>query len=145
MAALRHIAAIRSRLLQSESLVPIVAFTPDNVPAIYASHVWDIKEPAFPCVTIYQAEANLGVWAPRVIDSGRIQIDCYSKLNSRQSNEMEEMVEAMLHTQNIYLNAQNPNAAFAECRKINWGMSMFESDTHAWRTTAMYLIRVFVS
>ncbi len=145
MAALRHIAAIRSRLLQSSDLVSVLALTPDGVPAVYASHIWDVAEPSFPCTTIYQAEANLAVWAPRLLDSGRIQIDCYSKLNSRQSNEMEEMVEAMLHTQNIHLNQQNVNAAFAECRKLSWNMSMFETDVHAWRVTSIYLIRVFVS
>lgn len=143
MAALRHIAAIRSRLLQSTVLVPIVALTPDGTPAIYAANIFDVKEPAFPCVTIYQSEANLAVWAPRMLDPGRVLIECYSKLNNRQSSEMEEDIEAMLHKQEVL--TSTVNAQFGEIRKLQWAMSQFDTDTRAWRVTSQYLIRVSVS
>ena len=145
MAALRHIASIRSRLLQSTDLVPILALTPDNVPAIYTEHIWNVQEPVFPCVTLYQPDANLGVWAPRLIDPGIVQIDCFSKLNNRQPSEMDEFIEGMLHKQESLLNQISATAQFGEIRKTNWNMALFDQDTRAWRVTTKYLVRVAVS
>lgn len=149
MAALRHIAAIRARLLQSTDLVPILALTPENVPAIYIAHVWDIKEPVFPCVTIYQPDASLGVWGeqgvgvPLAIDPGKITIESFSKLNNRQPSEMDEFIHGMLHKQESLISTAS--ACFKEIRKTNWNMALFDPDTRAWRVTATYVVRVFVS
>lgn len=149
MAVLRHIAAIRARLLQSTDLVPILATTPEGTAAIYAEHIWSIKEPVFPCVTIYQPDANLGVWGeqgvgvPLAIDPGRLLIESFSKLNNRQPSEMDEFIHGMLHKQESLISTAN--ACFQEIRKTNWNMAQFDPDTRAWRVSAQYLIRVFVS
>jgi hypothetical protein len=143
MAALRHIAAIRARLLQSTDLVPILALTPDGSPAVYLGHIFNVTEPAFPCITIQQTDGHLGVWAPRVIDPGHILIDCFSKKNNLQPSEMDEFVEAMLHQQADL--TSGPNACFKEIRKDGWTTALWDADTRAWRTASRYVIHAFVS
>ena len=145
MAALRHIAAIRARLLQSTDLVPVLAVTSDGVPAIYLSHIFGVNEAVFPCVTLTQRTGNLGVWVPRIIDPATILIDSFSKANNRQPSEMDEFIEGMLHKQEQLLNQLNLNAQFGEIRKTGWNTSMWDEQTRSWRVTSMYLVRAVVT
>lgn len=145
MASLRHIAAIRARLLQSTSLVPLLAVTSDGVPAVYLSHIYGVNEAVFPCVTLSQRSGNMGVWVPRIIDPAYILIDSFSKFNNQQPSDMDEFIEVMLHKQEQQLNLLNMNADFGEIRKTNWATSMWDEQTRSWRVTSQYLIRAAVT
>ena len=143
MAALRHLAAIRARLLSSPELVSILATTPDGDPAVYLGNIFAVRESVYPCVTIGQSRASMGVWATRIVDPGYVVIECFSKKDVLEPSTMEELVEGLLHVQKTLVSSAN--ACFHEIRKLDWNTAFWDSDTGAWRCAAMYLVRVSLS
>lgn len=142
--ALRHLAAIRTRLLSSPTLVAMLATTeaPDNLPAIYLSHIFDVPdhEVAYPCITVAQPDAERAVWAPKLWNPARIQIDCFSKTNQFDPSTMAELVEELLHTDKT--RTSTAEACFHEIREVFANTAFWDKDTNAWRQTAIYLVRV---
>jgi hypothetical protein len=142
--ALRHLAAIRTRLLTSPALVGIVATTPapDNLPAIYLGHIFDVPEAevAYPCVTLVMPDGNRATWAPRLWNPARVQIDCFSKNNQFEPSTMAELVEELLHTDKT--RTSTSEACFHEIREVFSNTAFWDRDTNAWRQTAIYLVRV---
>lgn len=145
MSALRHLAAIRARLMSSPELVAILAKTPapDSLPAVYLGNIIDIQEPKYPCIALRQASGMLGVWANRIVDPAQIVIDCLSKKDAFEPSTMEEIVESLLHVQKTL--TSGVGACFHEIRKINWDTAFWDSDTGAWRVVTTYLVRVSLS
>ena len=144
MAALRHIAAIRSRLLSSPALVAILATTPapDSLPAIFLSSIFDVPdhEVAYPCIALSQTDGPRATWAPKLLNGGRIQIDFFSKLNQFEPATMYELALALLHTDKT--RTSTSEACFHEIREVFSNTSYWDKDTNAWRQTAIYLVRV---
>lgn len=137
MAALRALAAIRSRLLTSPQLVAIVG------DRIYLGHIFDEVEPEFPLITLRQQSGRLASWAPRLLNPARILIDCYSKKDNFEPSTLDELVESMLHLQKTLTSTSE--TCFHEIRKLDWNTAFRDEDTGAWRMTSQYLIRVSVS
>lgn len=140
--ALRHLAAIRSRLLSSPALVTILAKTPapDSLPAVYLAHIFDTQEPLYPCITLYQADGNRAVWAPKLWDAAQIQMDFFSKNNQFEPSTMAELVEDLLHTDKT--RTSSTEACFHEIREVFSNTAFWDGDTNAWRQTVRYLVRV---
>lgn len=141
MSALRHLAAIRTRLINDPTLVAILGTTPtpDSLPAVYLGSIFDTATPSFPCVTIEQARGNLAVWSPKTVDPAYIVINCYSKKDNYEPSTMEEQIENLLHVHKTAVSTSE--ACFHEIRKVDWNTAFWDSDTGAWRTTSMYLVR----
>jgi hypothetical protein len=142
--ALRHLAAIRSRLLSSPELTAIVARTPapDSLPAIYLGHIFEVPEAevVYPCVTLSQPDGNRAVWAPSLWDAARVQIDFFSKNNQFEPATMAELAEDLLHTDKT--RTSTAEACFHEIREFFSNTSSWDGDTNAWRQTVIYLVRV---
>jgi len=142
--ALRHLAAIRTRLLSSPELVAILATTPspDNLPAIYLSHIFEVPdyEVAYPCITLTQADGGRATWAPQLWNPARVQIDYFSKTNQFEPAIMAELGEDLLHTDKT--RTSTTEACFHEIREVFSNTSFWERDTNAWRQTVIYLVRV---
>lgn len=136
----RHLAAIRSRLISSPELVSLLATTPAGSPAVYIAHIYDIRSPRYPLITLRQVTANMNVWATRMIDPGRVLLDFFSKNNPEEPLQMEELAESLLHVQKTLTSSNG--ACFHEIRKVDWSTAIWEGDTGAWRASAVYQIRV---
>lgn len=135
---LRHLAAIRARLIGSPDLVALV---PTN--QVYLSSIFAAVEVAYPCIALSQVDGNRGVWAPYVLDPTTVQVDMYAKGDSGQNDvvTIAELVDSLLHFQK-QLTSTN-SACFAEIRRT-WGNTpMWQEDVDAWRMTHRYLVRVF--
>jgi len=144
MAALRHLAAIRTRLLSSPGLVAILAVTPapDSQPAIYLGNVF--QNPSFevhyPCIAIMQADGNRARWAPKLWDPARVQLDFYSKTDQFQPATMAEYAEDLLHMDKT--RTSTAEACFHDIAEQFSNTAYWDGDTNAWRQTAIYLVRV---
>jgi hypothetical protein len=135
---LRHLAAVRSRLLSSPDLAAIV-------PAgnIYLSYIFAINQVQYPCIALSQGDGNRGVWVPYVLDPLTMQVDIYAKGDAGQMDvlNISELVDSLLHNQKALTSTNS--ACFAEIRRT-WGNSpQWQDDVDAWRITHKYLIRVF--
>jgi hypothetical protein len=140
--ALRHMAAIRSRLLSSPALVAILARTPapDSLPAIYLSNIFETQEPVYPCITLCQSDGSRAVWAPKLWDPSQIQIDYFSRKDQFEPATMSELAEDLLH--NDKTRTSTAEACFHEIREVFSNTAFWDGDTNSWRQTTRYLIRV---
>jgi hypothetical protein len=139
--ALRHLAAIRSRLLSSPELA-ILARTPapDSLPAIYLATFLTRRKPRLSVHYPVSADGNRAVWAPKLWDAAQIQIDFFSKNNQFEPATMAELVEDLLHTDKT--RTSTAEACFHEIREVFSNTAFWDGDTNAWRQTVRYLVRV---
>jgi hypothetical protein len=144
MAALRHLAAIRTRLLSSAALTAVLATTPapDSLPAIYLGNPFEVPtfEVHYPCITIEQPDGERAVWAPKLWNPARVQLDFYSKTDQFQPATMAELVEDLLHSGKT--RTSTSEACFHEIREVFSNTAYWDGDTNAWRQTVIYLVRV---
>jgi len=137
-APLRHISAIRDRLIGSPDLVALV---PAN--QVYLSYIFGPVEVAYPCIALSQVNANRGVWAPYVLDPATVQVDIYTKGDTglNDAATIGELVDALLHNQQAL--TSNNSACVAQIRRI-WGNTpIWQEDVDAWRMTFRYNVHVF--
>jgi hypothetical protein len=136
MAALRHLAAIRTRLLTIPGIVSIVG------QEVYVRHIFDTAEPSYPCITLMQATGQHGVWAPRLLDAAQVQIDCFGKGNAGEMQvcNLYDFILDALHTQKTM--TSTADACFHEIREVFAAVPFWDADTNAWRASMRYLVRV---
>lgn len=136
MAALRHLAAIRTRFLAIPGIVAIVGSE------VYVRHIFDTAEPTYPCITLMQATGRHGVWAPRLLDGAQVQIDCFAKgdAGEMQVINLYDLIVDALHTQKTAVSTSD--ACFHEIRELDAAVPFWDSDTSAWRASMRYLVRV---
>ncbi len=133
---LRHIAAVRGRLINDPTLSAIVPAA-----QIYMGYQFQASEVVYPCVAIDQSDGNRGVWSVNVLDPASLQIDCYDKNNPTEAGRIASLVATLLHKAEQYVSTSE--ACFKEIRQT-WGNSpMWDDDVNAWRVTLRFLIRVF--
>src|SRR6185437_2662966 len=137
-APLRHISAIRDRLIESPDLVALVPAA-----QVYLSYIFGPVEVAYPCIALSQVNANRGVWAPYVLDPATVQVDIYTKGDTglNDAATIGELVDALLHNQQAL--TSNNSACVAQIRRI-WGNTpIWQEDVDAWRMTFRYNVHVF--
>jgi hypothetical protein len=136
MAALRHLAAIRTRLLAIPGIVAIVGSE------VYVQHIFDIAEATYPCITLMQASGAHGVWAPRLLDGAQVQIDCFAKGDAGQMQviNLYDLTVDALHTQKTA--TSTVDACFHEIREVFAAVPFWDAQTNAWRASMRYLVRV---
>lgn len=133
---LRHLAAIRTRLLAIPGIVSVVGSE------VYAQHIFDVAEPTYPCITLMQATGRHGVWAPRLLDGAQVQIDAYAKGDAGQMRvcQLYDLILDALHTQKTATSTSE--ACFHEIRELDAAVPLWDRDTEAWRASMRYLVRV---
>lgn len=137
-APLRHISAIRDRLIGSPDLVALVPAT-----QVYLSYIFGPIEVAYPCIALSQVSSNRGVWAPYVLDPAIVQVDMFTKGDTglRDVATIAELVDSLLH--NGQALTSNSGACVAQIRRI-WGNTpLWQEDVDAWRMTFRYNVHVF--
>lgn len=143
---LAHLGAIRTRLIDSPEFFSLVGKNGSGDPAVYVAHIFDVAEPVYPAVTIRQLDGLYAVWAPRLINPARVQIDCYGKGDTglMDAITLDDLLIDLLHTDKT--RTSGPTACFHEIRRI-WGDSpgTFDDGTQAWHVSSQYLVRVSTS
>lgn len=136
MAALRHLAAIRTRLLAIPGIVAIIGSE------VYVRSIFDVAEPTYPCITLMQASGQHGVWAPRLLDAAQVQIDCFAKGDAGQMQvvNLYDLILDSLHTHKTA--TSTADACFHEIREVFAAVPVWDADTNAWRASMRYLVRV---
>lgn len=140
---LAHLGAIRTRLINDPVLFGLIGKNAFGDPAVYVSHIHDVNEPVYPAITLRQLQAHLAVWAPRLIDPARVQIDIYSKGDTGKMDviNLEDRLIDLLHTDKTQ--TSGPTACFHEIRQLNTDSpGNFDYDTEAWHISLQYLVRV---
>lgn len=144
--ALAHLGAIRTRLINDPTVFGLVGKNASGDPAVYVAHIFDVAEPVYPAVTIRQLDGLFAVWAPRLVNPARVQIDCYGKGDSGQMDviTLDDLIFTLLHTDKT--NTSGPTACFHEIRKV-WGdgPGTFDDGTQTWHVSSQYLVRVSIS
>lgn len=140
---LAHLGAIRTRLINDPVLFGMVGKNASGDPAIYVAYIFDVAEPVYPAVTIRQLDGKLAVWAPRLIDPCRVQIDHYGKGDTGQNDviSLDDRLIDLLHTDKTH--TSGPTACFHEIRRIDSNSpGTFDFNTETWHISSQYLVRV---
>lgn len=134
MSALAHIAAIRARILTDPNIVAIVG---DRV---YLAHVFDVREPTYPCITLSQTDGLRAVWAPNLRDPAQVMVECFSKKSLEEANDLNDLIVPLLHNEKN--RTSTATVSFHEIRMNFENSGFWDADTNCWRQTSRYLVRV---
>lgn len=137
MAALRILSALITRL---RSIPGITALVDDR---IYPRHLSEGAEPAYPCITLFQVDGSLAVWAPRTTDSQHFLIQIYSQVGPEECYALYELVTAALHEQKTL--TSTGAACFHQVREIWSNSGMWLADTNAWQLSMQYQARASIT
>lgn len=140
---MRQIAAFRQRLVGDPNLDPLsaqlVAFVDGRV---YPGYLADQNQPEYPCITLYQTEANQAVFAPRTFDYGVMQLQIYSKAGQQELYDIYELVTQLLHEKKTLLSTQG--LCVHQVREIYSDTGGFIPQDSVWQLTVKYLFRASV-
>ena len=134
---MRQMAAFRLRLTEDAALAVLVG---DRV---YPTHIVDVAEPVYPCITLFQAEGNQAVWLPRTFDFGVMLVQIYSKVDLQECYDIYELVTQLLHEQKTAVS--RAGACFHQIREIWSNSGLWIREDSVWQQSARYLFRVSVT
>ena len=123
---------MRQRLLSSPELS---VYTTD----IYISHIYDVDEPVYPCITLRNTRGVLSTRVPRFLDPGEVEVAIHSQHSLQQALEIEEWCERLLHEQKTHVSTNQ--CCFVEIRKSTDAVWIFEHKSAAWQVNTRYQIR----
>jgi hypothetical protein len=140
----RPIAAFRQRLLSSAEFAAFVNFLPDGSVdpqggRIYPRHLIDVRQPVYPCVTLYVERGRQGVWAPRIYDPGFMLVQFYSQDDQGETMEMYDVASQLLHNQKTLLSTSD--FCCHEVREVMADSGVWLEASSAWQVSARYLFR----
>jgi len=140
---LRHLAAIRARLLSSPDLVPLLGTYSSGEKAVHLANIFHIQEPVYPLITITEVGGERAVWAPRLLNPVAVQLDFFAKGDAglMTAAQMYDYAVDLLHTDKT--RTSSLGACFHEIREVwSHAMPFWDDDTNAWHAAARYLVRV---
>lgn len=151
MATLRHLSAIRTRLLTDPNLVSILSKDSNGNPAVHLSHIFDTIEPTYPLITLQQSDGDAPPWGQ--VPGGtlygglellecQVMIESFSRFSVDQVSLIDDYIFALLHKREGFISTAN--ATFKECRR-NWNKSgTWDGSANFWRSASRYVVKVFL-
>lgn len=138
MAGMRHLAAVRARLLSDAFIA--ARFRPDQ---IYQCHMADVQEADMPAITIFQKDGKqaCATFAPRMWDPCHLVVQIYSQAANAlgELSDIYERVTVMLHEQ--CPSVSNSGVTFHQIREIFANSGIYDRATNSWQLTCIYEVR----
>ena len=143
----RPIAAFRARLLESVALTAFVNLLPDGSVdpqggRIYPRHIVDVREPVFPCITLFMGDGNQAVWAPRTFNPAHMLVQFYSTRDVQDCFDMYELASPLLHGQKNALSTAE--LCVHEVREVWANSGLYVKESGTWQLSARYLFRASI-
>jgi hypothetical protein len=139
----RQIAAFRQRLVGDPSLDPLsaqlVAIVGDRV---YPTFLVDVIQPVYPCITLFQSQAEQAVWAPRTFDYGVMQLQIWSKKDLQECWDAYELVTQLLHEKKTLTSTSQ--LCVHQVREIWSDSGIWVAEDSVWRQSVRYQFRASV-
>lgn len=135
MAAMLHLQAIRERLL----LDPYIFDTIDD--NIYPTHIIDVEDPVYPCITFYGSDGNRAIWSPQTTEILNLMFQFYSQESLEQCHLLYERYLAMLLDTGSKQMTGNSQVCFHELREIWSNTGVFDQATKVWVVSSRIIVR----
>ncbi|MGH2361089.1 MAG: hypothetical protein ACRDGM_11200 [bacterium] len=136
---LRHVAAIRKRLINDPALLSLLQ---NDNRRVYVRSIRGVTDPKYPLITIWQRTGNQAVWSVKLFDPTHIIIQIYSQKDEDEAYRIQEQTRLLLHTQD--LNVSTTECCFHEIREDWSNSAIWDPDTAAWVVAMRYLVRASV-
>lgn len=133
MSTFDYIVAIRSALLLE---VAITAFVGQRV---HVAYPWNIADPVYPLIALWEESDNQAVSLPQTNDPARLRVDIYSQEDADQARQIYDLVLMRLHKREPDLSTAQ--VCIKECRQTWRKFPVWDAKMNAWVVASRFLVR----
>ncbi len=142
MAALRHLAAIRARLLGIAEIAAKVGdrIYPAEVIAVgAAAEIATEDQPRYPAITFAQVAGRWSVSPEITLDPAVVMLQFYSKVSLTEALDLYELAHDALH--NRKQQASSTKFCFADIREVGVAQWQWIPEDSVWQVSARFQLR----